>query len=172
MSRRTLVIGAVLCCLGLPAIAVLVAAAAHELAIPAKQTIVVSGEERYYLVYVPRSYDPSKPAPLVISMHGAKNWPASQMEISQWNRVADKHGFLVAYPAGEGGGPRIWLKPRADAAFISALIDKQQASYNIDPARIYADGLSNGGEMAFVLSCTLSHRSCPSNGARIERRCR
>ena len=158
MSRRTLVIGAVLCCLGLPAIAVLVAAAAHELAIPAKQTIVVSGEERYYLVYVPRSYDPSKPTPLVISMHGAKNWPASQMEISQWNRVADKHGFLVAYPAGEGGGPRIWLKPRADAAFISALIDKQQASYNIDPARIYADGLSNGGEMAFVLSCTLSHR--------------
>src|SRR5258706_7691401 len=103
MSRRTLVIGAVLCCLGLPAIAVLVAAAAHELAIPAKQTIVVSGEERYYLVYVPRSYDPSKPAPLVISMHGAKNWPASQMEISQWNRVADKHGFLVAYPAGGGG---------------------------------------------------------------------
>jgi polyhydroxybutyrate depolymerase len=32
------------------------------------------------------------------------------------------------------------------------------ADYNIDPARIYANGLSNGGGMAFVLSCTLSNR--------------
>jgi polyhydroxybutyrate depolymerase len=31
-------------------------------------------------------------------------------------------------------------------------------SHNIDPARIYANGFSNGGGMAFVLSCTLSDR--------------
>ena len=31
-------------------------------------------------------------------------------------------------------------------------------SGNIDPTRIYANGLSNGGAMAFVLSCTLSER--------------
>ena len=42
--------------------------------------------------------------------------------------------------------------------FISALIDRLEASYNIDPARIYANGLSNGGGMSFVLSCTLSDR--------------
>ena len=42
--------------------------------------------------------------------------------------------------------------------FISDLIDTLQAIYTIDPARIYADGLSNGGGMAFVLSCTLSDR--------------
>ena len=38
------------------------------------------------------------------------------------------------------------------------LIDALQARYNIDPRRVYADGLSNGGGMAFVLSCTLSDR--------------
>lgn len=43
-------------------------------------------------------------------------------------------------------------------AFISDLIDKLSADYNIDAARVYANGLSNGGGMAFVLSCTLSHR--------------
>jgi polyhydroxybutyrate depolymerase len=45
-----------------------------------------------------------------------------------------------------------------EVRFISELIDRLEAAYNIDPARIYADGLSNGGGMAFVLSCTLSDR--------------
>ena len=45
-----------------------------------------------------------------------------------------------------------------DVVFISDLIDTLAASYNIDPARIYANGLSNGGGMSFVLSCTLSNR--------------
>jgi polyhydroxybutyrate depolymerase len=43
-----------------------------------------------------------------------------------------------------------------DVIFISELIDKLEASYNIDPARIYANGLSNGGGVTFALSCTLS----------------
>jgi polyhydroxybutyrate depolymerase len=38
------------------------------------------------------------------------------------------------------------------------LIDKLEAAYNIDPNRIYADGMSNGGGMAFALSCRLSDR--------------
>ncbi len=46
----------------------------------------------------------------------------------------------------------------SDVRFISELIDTLSAGYNIDPTRIYANGLSNGGGMAFVLSCTLSDR--------------
>jgi polyhydroxybutyrate depolymerase len=45
-----------------------------------------------------------------------------------------------------------------DVEFISALVDRIAAEYSIDRTRIYADGLSNGGGMAFVLSCTLSDR--------------
>jgi polyhydroxybutyrate depolymerase len=93
-------------------------------------------------------------------MHGAAGWPVLQMELSGWNRLAEEHGFLVVYPAGvAGAGPRIWrMGGKRDVRFISDLIDKLQATYNIDPARIYADGLSNGGGMAFVLSCTMSDR--------------
>jgi polyhydroxybutyrate depolymerase len=130
--------------------------------------LVSSGERREYLVHVPESYDPARPTPLVISMHGAGMWPVAQMEMSRWNEVADEHGFLVVYPSGvSGDGPRIWRMedaregragPPKDAVFIAALIDRLRASYNVDPARIYADGLSNGGGMAFVLSCTLSDR--------------
>lgn len=130
-----------------------------------KRTIVSSGVRREYLLYVPKSYDPARPAPLVISMHPAMAWPASEMAISGWNRVADEEGLLVAYPAGTGAGPKVWLmKGRRtpsrmpDVVFIRDLIDALEASYAIDRTRIYADGISNGGGMAFVLSCTLSDR--------------
>jgi polyhydroxybutyrate depolymerase len=45
-----------------------------------------------------------------------------------------------------------------DVRFIADLIDSLRASFNIDSTRIYADGLSNGGGMAFVQSCTLADR--------------
>jgi polyhydroxybutyrate depolymerase len=45
-----------------------------------------------------------------------------------------------------------------DVIFISELIDRLETSYNIDQTRISANGMSNGGGMAFVLSCTLSDR--------------
>jgi polyhydroxybutyrate depolymerase len=45
-----------------------------------------------------------------------------------------------------------------DVRFISELIDTLEAHYNIDSTRIYANGMSNGGGMAFALSCTLSNR--------------
>jgi polyhydroxybutyrate depolymerase len=134
-------------------------------------TIVSSAQTRTYLLHVPRSYDPGKASPLVISLHAAALWPATQMEVSHWNRLADEHGFIVVYPSGTtlsgaGTGPlpfRVWLlRPEATAAanvrFISDLIDTLEAAYNIDPTKIYANGFSNGGAMTFALSCRLSHR--------------
>jgi polyhydroxybutyrate depolymerase len=129
------------------------------------QTLVSSGEKREYLVHVPKSYDPAKPSPLVISLHTSMSWDSSAMAISQWNKVADENGFIVAYPEGSGLGPKSWEMAQSEAPahmpdviFLSALIDKLEASYNIDKTRIYANGMSNGAGMAFVLSCTLSDR--------------
>jgi len=45
-----------------------------------------------------------------------------------------------------------------DVRFIAELIDTLMASYNIDPTRVYGNGLSNGAGMAFVLACRLSDR--------------
>jgi polyhydroxybutyrate depolymerase len=124
--------------------------------------IVSSGREREYLLHVPKSYDRTRPTPLVISLHAAMNWPAFQAKLTRWNDLADEDGFIVVYPAGAGHGPRIWLdgKPglEADVQFVSDLIDALQGTYNIDPARIYADGVSQGGGVTFVLACRLSQR--------------
>jgi polyhydroxybutyrate depolymerase len=128
-------------------------------------TIVSSGQKRDYLLYVPKSYDHLKPTPLVISLHTSMSWPSSASAISQWNRAADEYGFIVVYPAGTGFGPKSWEMERSetpsqmpDVIFISQLIDKLETNYNIDKTRIYANGMSNGGGMAFVLSCTMSDR--------------
>ena len=122
--------------------------------------LVSTGQVRRYLVHVPASYNGSQPVPLVISIHGFVEWPAHQMKISGWNELADKEGFIVVYPSGTGF-PKRWRTngtSMEDVTFISDLIDEMERQYNIDLARIYANGLSNGGGMSFLLGCKLSDR--------------
>jgi polyhydroxybutyrate depolymerase len=165
MHRRKIVIRAVLVVIGLPISLVLLAVGFFYSVFyfpnwtsATTGTMVSSGEKREYLLYVPKSYDRAKPTPLVISLHTTMSWPSSAMAISQWNLVADENGFIVVYPEGTGRGPKSWEMTGSetpsripDVIFISDLIDKLEASYNIDKTRIYTNGMSNGGGMAFVL---------------------
>jgi len=164
MTSDRRVLGTVLILISLPLVVATVEAVSFHVRNRNNGSLVSSGERREYLLYVPSSYDRSKPTPLVISMHGAGGWPTQQMEVAGWNRLAESQGFIVVYPSGvEGAGPRIWrvdFGPELgkDVRFISELIDRLEAAYNIDPDRIYANGLSNGGGMSFALSCALSNR--------------
>ena len=123
-------------------------------------TILSSGDRREYLLHVPRSLDRTKPAPLVMSLHGAGGWPALQRDVSQWDELADRKGFIVVYPAGrDSAGPRVWrMTGQSDPQYIADLIDELSRRYSIDPKRIYANGLSNGGGMSFALSCRMPER--------------
>lgn len=167
MRVRKVILGAVAIVVLVPLLVVGIGISWISLADRSSGSIVSSGETREYLLHVPRGYDPATPAPLVISLHAGATWPAQQEGLSRWDRLADEHGLLVVYPAGTPqipGVARIWhtfeVGPalERDVAFISELIDSLRASYNVDPARIYADGMSNGGGMAFALSCALSDR--------------
>src|SRR3989449_5175474 len=104
MRKGKRAIGAALALLSLPVLLVLVEAVSFRVANRPNGSFMSSGRKREYVLYVPRSYDRAKPTALVISLHGAGMWGAAQKETSQWNRVADEHGFIVVYPSGEGGG--------------------------------------------------------------------
>jgi len=164
MRDRRLVLAAALAFIALPVVLVPIEAVSFYAANRGNGSVVSSGQKREYLLFVPRSYDRARPTPLVISLHGAGLWGAAQKETSQWNEEAERQGLIVVYPSGVGGnGLRIWhVEPgpdlMMDVRFIADLIDTLKAAYHIDPTRIYANGLSNGGGMAFVLSCTLSDR--------------
>jgi polyhydroxybutyrate depolymerase len=164
MKPRRLMLIATLALVMLPALLAAGEAAWYHRWIAENETIVSSGIERAFYLYVPPGYDGAKPAPLVISMHGAGMRAVAHMHTSQWNRVADRHGFIVVYPSAiKGSGPLVWDFGRergasADVPFIADLIERISASHNIDRTRIYANGLSNGGGMSFALSCTMSDR--------------
>lgn len=174
MTRRSLVIRVLLGFLGLPIVLSLAVVLTFYLAFYSRDrangTIVSARQRREYLLYVPRSYDRTRPTPLVISLHAAMLWPGHQRDLSHWNQLADQHGFIVVYPSGlapwgggTGASPKVWLlRPEsvlsAHITFLSELIDTIEATFNIDPTRIYANGFSNGGAMTFALSCRLAHR--------------
>lgn len=167
MRIRRIILGAVVVAIGLPLGVMLIAIGSISVLDRTNGRIVSSNVAREYLLHVPVRYDPATPTPLVISLHAGATWPAQQKNLSRWNRIADEDGFIVVYPSGTPqvfNVARIWhtfdLGPglERDVRFISELIDALRSAYNIDPARIYADGMSNGGGMAFVLSCALSDR--------------
>jgi polyhydroxybutyrate depolymerase len=168
-KSRKIMVGALVVFIGLPATFILAVSAWGYLSDTTNGSIVSSGVTRRYLLYVPKTYDRSKPMPLIISIHPAATWPVFERNVSRWNELANQYGFIVVYPAGRGAffgtytrGASVWpAGPRSlpqDVRFISDLIDKFEADYSIDPSRIYADGMSNGGGMAFLLSCKLSDR--------------
>lgn len=126
--------------------------------------ILTSGATRRFLLHVPESLPPDSSVPLVMDLHGFAQWPANQRDISNWDDLADEKGFIVVHPEGTGF-PRRWAshspdEPQTDrdVTFIADLIDHLSAEHPIDPDRIHVAGISNGGGMAFVLSCELSDR--------------
>nr|BFE78602.1 hypothetical protein GCM10020093_012030 [Planobispora longispora] len=94
-------------------------------------------------------------------MHGGLG-SARQAERSYgWNAEADRRGFAVAYPDGYG---RAWNvgdgccgrpgRERVDdVAFIGRMVTEIRRELSVDPARVYATGISNGGMMAYRLAC-------------------
>lgn len=151
-------------------VAILVAAMNRLPAGVTRGRIESGGRSRSYLLYVPKTYDPAAPAPLVLSLHGFASWPANQMSVSRWNELADQHGFILVYPAGTGF-PKRWNAGGAtgdkavdDVAFLSDLIDALSHQFTVDPARIYVNGLSNGAGMSNLLACRLADRIAAMGG--------
>ena len=121
--------------------------------------LLSGGETRLYILHIPPSYTPKKPVALVFGFHG-NNGQAGQFEsYSGFSILADREGFIVAYPQGSGEHPswEAWQGGK-DVQFVRDLIAKLATICNIDPARIYATGHSLGGGMVNRLACDLSER--------------
>lgn len=122
-----------------------------------RQWIEVNGVARSYLLYVPRGLEATTAVPLVLSLHGYASWPASFAQVTGWGALADKHGFVVAYPAATGL-PKRWHTDIAaagevdDLAFLSAVIEDVADKQALDRRRIYLSGLSNGAGMVNAMA--------------------
>jgi polyhydroxybutyrate depolymerase len=131
-------------------------------------SIEVGGRTRAYYLRLPPSYVPGRPLPLVFVLHGAGQSPSGAERMSGMTAKAAFENFIVVYPAGTG---RVQSMPTwnsgaccgyamqnqvDDVAFIRALLDKIERQYSVDPRRVYATGISNGGMMSYRLACDLA----------------
>ena len=135
------------------------------------QALEAQGRTRSYRLYVPESYDPTQPTPLVLSLHGFASNPGQQEGFSNWDMIADSENFVVVYPAGTGF-PLRWnsgLFAQAEGAvndvqFLSDLIDQVATDLCIDLSRVYINGLSNGGGMSYRFACEMADRVAAFGG--------
>ena len=107
--------------------------------------ISVSGRDVH--VYAPSGLAPQ--SPLLLSFHGMDQDPSYQQSNTHWEAVADTAGFVVVYPRG-GTGFSTWdISGDQDTKWITEIIDKMVADYDIDPKRVYMSGFSMGGMLSY-----------------------
>jgi polyhydroxybutyrate depolymerase len=121
--------------------------------------VLESGNQtRGYLLYVPHRYRPEQTATLVISLHGFASSPGGQRYLSDWEKLAEKEGFIVVYPQGTNS-PLRWNASNIlgtdqidDVSFMRDLLADLEKLLNIDKKRRYINGMSNGGGMTARLA--------------------
>jgi polyhydroxybutyrate depolymerase len=102
-------------------------------------------------------------APLVLAFHGTGGSGPFMAGYSGLEGVADRSGFLVAYPSAQADPPDQWglgedRRGGDDVAVVDAIIAKAVARGCADRTRVYAVGVSNGGGFATRLGCERSDR--------------
>lgn len=117
------------------------------------------GESRKYKVHVPPRYDPTVPMPVVFCFHGLQqNAVMFCVDGAGMVSKADEAGFILVMPNGHenrwNAGACCQGAPVYDEmAFVRALFAELGRHVNVDLARVYATGLSNGGFMSYRLAC-------------------
>lgn len=111
---------------------------------------------RTFVLHVPAGYDKNVPTPVLFGFGGRDDSAENFRAYSQLLRTAGREAIVIyprAIDGGWEGAPYATVRPGADVDFVRAIVEKTRFSYHIDPARIYATGMSNGGGMAALLGC-------------------
>ncbi|MBT7242216.1 MAG: T9SS type A sorting domain-containing protein [Flavobacteriaceae bacterium] len=119
------------------------------------------GIDRQYIYYEP--VDLNEQMPLVIVMHGFGGDANDIRNYSEMNQFANQYGFAVCYPRGttDSEGYRFWNVGYAfhqnetidDVGFLTELVGYLQLTHGLNPDYTFATGMSNGGDMCYMLAC-------------------
>ena len=126
-----------------------------------EQDAPFSERARGFVFYVPTTYDGREPMPAIVLLHGKGGVGYEAAASSEMIPIAEREGIIMIYPDGINNEWQ-YMKDVPiyrdlgfdDTVFIRDLIDDLSMDLNIDPERIYAAGISNGGFMTERLACT------------------
>lgn len=124
-----------------------------------KGNLVIDGNKRSFLTYIPSTAKSTQKMPLVISLHGGFASPKGMFHLADFRPVAERERFIVVCPASK----HFWhdganINGIDDVKFIDHLITYMVNTYHADAQRIYITGISNGGFMTTRLACQLHQR--------------
>lgn len=130
------------------------------------------GLTRMYRIHVPPSYNPATPAPLIFSFHGGGGDMDYMARDEYYGLIskADQTGYVIVFPNGfspfASGKLATWNADKCcgkarnnnvdDIGFVKQMVTNITRQVNINPHKIYAIGMSNGGMMAYRIACELS----------------
>ena len=133
-----------------------------------KHTIDVDGQQRHYLLHTPSKVNTERELALVVVLHGGGGTARGIYRETgkRFAQLADRHGFFVVYP---NAVRRMWdfgagkvsagLRVRTDdRRFFEALLEHLTTSLPIDPRRVFATGISRGGQASYFLACQFPER--------------
>ncbi len=100
-------------------------------------------------------------AALVVVLHGCTQTAAGYAQGAGWIELAERYGFVLLCPEQtRGNNVNLcfnWFQDgdtrrgEGEAASIHAMVRRALGDYDLDPARVFATGLSAGGAMANVM---------------------
>ena len=126
---------------------------------------------REYLLHIQKNIQPN--SPLVFVLHGLGETSTRIRKYYGMNDVADKYGFVVSYPQGSPGTERTIYTTKGtyfwnvgyeihknetvdDIYFLKSLANYLQKKYNLNSERTFCSGMSNEGDMNYLLGCEAS----------------
>ena len=122
------------------------------------------GLSREYYLYLPDSMEID--SPLLFVFHGYSGSASGIMNYSGLNQIADDNGFAVCYPQGliDDWDYAFWNvgydwhanETVDDVGFSTSLAQYLQAEYNLSAQNTFSTGMSNGGDMSYLLACQAS----------------
>jgi polyhydroxybutyrate depolymerase len=132
------------------------------------RTLAIGDHQRSYRLFAAKRAERA-PRAVILVLHGGSGSGigAEWLTLGRFHDVGRREGALIVYP---DGFRNQWNEGRRDTAiethrlgiddvgFLTAIVDDLAAEFPIDPGRVFAAGISNGGMMALRLACERAER--------------
>jgi len=107
---------------------------------------------RTYKLYVSSRYNRSRPAPVIISLHGTAPWDTADRQAMEWKKIAEDQGAILVcptllssggmFPPGDTQLHKLLLQ---DELFLLTILGQLHFKFNIDRRNIFLTSWSGGG---------------------------